>query len=78
MRSFLLLLFCLPGLLPLCAQPVFYNEAVPSSALRKEKNKDITVFYVYQEDCGHCHDFQAKLNNDKDLAKWLRKKATLI
>ncbi|MGQ3130924.1 MAG: thioredoxin family protein [Flavobacteriales bacterium] len=78
MRSLLLLLFCLPGLLPLCAQPVFYNEAVPSSALRKEKNKDITVFYVYQEDCGHCHDFQAKLNNDKDLSKWLRKKATLI
>jgi|GEM_PF-1430457 len=78
MRKLLLLLLCLPGFLHLYAQPVFYNEAVPSSALRKEKNKDITVFYVYQENCGHCHDFQAKLNSDKELEKWLRKKATLI
>jgi len=78
MNKLLLLLLFLTGGWQLYAQPVFYNETVPSSALRKEKNKDFTVFYVYQDDCGHCHDFQAKLNNDKNLEKWLRKKATLI
>lgn len=78
MNKILLLFLFLAGTWQLYAQPVFYNETVPSSALRKEKNKDITVFYVYQEDCSHCHDFQVKLNNDKELGRWLRKKATLI
>lgn len=76
-RLFLILLLIAGGS-GLYAQPAFYNETVPSSALKKEKNKDITLFYVYQEGCSWCDRFQQGLATDKEMNRWLRRHCTLI